>query len=64
MKLYDLRTEYREKPIGLTEKSPRFSWKMETKEQNTIQTAYEIYVTDENGNVVWNSGKKCQTSPF
>ena len=58
MKLYDLRTEYREKPIGLTEKSPRFSWKMETKEQNTIQTAYEIYVTDENGNVVWNSGKK------
>ena len=58
MKLYDLRTEYRENPIGLTEKAPRFSWKIESEEQNTIQTAYEINVTDENGNVVWNSGKK------
>lgn len=58
MKLYDLRTEYRENPIGLTDKAPRFSWKMESEEQNTIQTAYEIHVTDENGNVVWNSGKK------
>ena len=58
MKLYDLRTEYRENPIGLTDKAPRFSWKIESEEQNTIQTAYEINVTDENGNVVWNSGKK------
>ena len=58
MKLYDLRTEYRKNPIGLTEKAPRFSWKMESEEQNTIQTAYEIKVTDENGNIVWNSGKK------
>ena len=58
MKLYDLRTEYRENPIGLTDKAPRFSWKMESEEKDTLQTAYEIKVTDENGNVVWNSGKK------
>ena len=58
MKLYDLRTEYRENPIGLTDKAPRFSWKIESEEQNTIQTVYEINVTDEKGNVVWNSGKK------
>ena len=58
MKLYDLRTEYRENPIGLTDKAPRFSWKIESEEQNTIQTAYEINVTDEKSNVVWNSGKK------
>ena len=58
MKLYDLRTEYRVNPIGLTDKAPRFSWKIEAEEQNTIQTAYKINVTDENGNVVWNSGKK------
>ena len=55
MKLYDLRTEYRENPIGLTDKAPRFSWKIESEEQNTIQTAFEINVTDEKGNVVWNS---------
>ena len=58
MKLYDLRTEYRENPIGLTDKAPRFSWKMESEEKDTLQTAYEIKVTDENANVVWNSGKK------
>ena len=42
MKLYDLKTEYRENPIGLTDKAPRFSWKMESQEKNTLQTAYEI----------------------
>ena len=58
MRLYDLRTEYRENPIGLTEKAPRFSWKIESDEKDTVQTAYEISVTDENGKVVWNSGKR------
>ena len=58
MRLYDLRTEYRENPMGLTEKAPRFSWKMESQEKDTLQTAYEIHVTDENGKLVWNSGKK------
>ena len=58
MKLYDLKTEYRENPIGLTDKAPRFSWKIQSQEKDTLQTAYEIKVTDENGKVVWNSGKK------
>ena len=53
MKLYDLRTEYRENPIGLTEKAPRFSWKIESDEKDTVQTSYEIKVTDENGKLVW-----------
>ncbi|WP_455502900.1 family 78 glycoside hydrolase catalytic domain [Blautia sp.] len=58
MRVYDLRTEYRENPIGLTDKAPRFSWKMESQEKDTLQTAYEIHVTDENGKLVWNSGKR------
>ena len=58
MKLYDFRTEYRENPIGLTAKEPRFSWKIESQEKDTLQTAYEIHVTDENGKLVWNSGKR------
>ena len=49
MRLYDLRTEYRINPIGLTAKAPRFSWKMESQEKDTLQTAYEINVTDEDG---------------
>lgn len=28
MKLYDLRTEYRENPRGLSVECPRFSWKI------------------------------------
>ena len=52
MRLYDLRTEYRENPMGLTAKAPRFSWKMESQEKDTLQTAYEIHVTDENGKLV------------
>ena len=58
MRLYDLRTEYRVNPMGLTAKAPRFSWKIESQEKDTLQTAYEIHVTDENGKLVWNSGKK------
>ena len=30
MKLYDLRIEYKVNPIGITEKNPRFSWKLES----------------------------------
>ena len=58
MRLYDFRTEYRENPIGITEKAPRFSWKIESDEKDTVQTSYEIKVTDENGKLVWDSGKK------
>ena len=58
MRLYDLRTEYRVNPIGLTAKTPRFSWKIESQEKDTLQTAYEIHVTDEKGKLVWNSGKR------
>lgn len=58
MRLYDFRTEYRENPIGLTEKAPRFSWKIESDEKDTVQTSYEIKVTDENGKLVWDSRKK------
>ena len=72
MRLYDFRTEYRENPIGLTEKAPRFSWKIESDEKDTVQTSYEIKVTDENGEqamralahigVIWKSmPKRCKT---
>ncbi len=58
MRLYDFRTEYRANPIGITDKVPRFSWKMASDEQNTIQTSYEIKVMDEKKNQVWDSGKR------
>ena len=58
MKLYDLRTEYRINPVGLSNRRPRFSWKMDSTEKNTMQTSYKINIMDENGNQVWDSGTK------
>lgn len=62
MRLYDVRTEYQRNPIGIDVKKPRFSWKMESDKQDTVQEAYQIQVTQMNflGNserIVWNSGK-------
>lgn len=62
MRLYDFRTEYRENPIGLTEKAPRFSWKIESDEKDTVQTSYEIKVTDEMENLYGIVGKRYLTS--
>ena len=42
MKLYDLRTEYRENPIGLTDKAPRFSWKIKALKRAAGQVADSI----------------------
>ena len=56
MRLYDLRTEYQKDPIGLNCRRPRFSWKIETEERNTLQKSYRIQVSlDEKK--VWDSGK-------
>ena len=62
MRLRDVKVEYRDNPIGLDVKKPRFSWKLESEQGNTMQTAYRIYVTnhDEVGkdkNIVWDSEK-------
>ena len=44
MKLYDLRTEYRVNPIGIDRRHPRFSWKMESEQADTVQKSYRILV--------------------
>ena len=43
-------------PIGIDEKKPRFSWKLQSKISGTIQTAYRIIVRSDN-DTVWDSGK-------
>lgn len=59
-----LTVEGRENFIGLQSQSPRLSWKItDSKERNTIQTAYQVYVSSsekkaESGDAdLWNSGK-------
>jgi alpha-L-rhamnosidase len=55
--IVNLRVEYTETPIGIDVRNPRFSWQMHSKESGSFQTAYQIIVKDESGQVAWNSGK-------
>lgn len=51
-----LLTNELENPLNIEE--PSFRWVVNDKDDNEIQTAYEIIVTDEiSGNTVWDSGK-------
>ncbi|MEI6520362.1 MAG: glycoside hydrolase family 78 protein [bacterium] len=63
MKITNLRCEYTVKPIFIENKTPRFSWEMQTDRRGAMQSAYRIIIatTHENlskGNAdIWDSGK-------
>ena len=59
LKVKNLICEYHTDPIGIDIQKPRLSWQMLLDENNVLQTAYEIKVTDQSakGSEVWNSGK-------
>ena len=61
MKLYDLRTEYRVNPIGIAEKHPRFSWKLESEEKDTVQQSYHIVVKN-GADIVWETKAESEES--
>lgn len=61
MKLYDLRTEYRVNPMGITERRPRFSWKLGTEEKDTVQQSYHIVIKDHDS-IVWENGAESEES--
>ena len=52
----NLRVENLKKPIGIDTAEPRFSWQITSNKQNVRQTAYQIIVSDNKGEV-WNTGK-------
>ena len=54
MKAIRLRVEYLKNPIGIDDRKPRLSWNCEG---GIKQTAYHILAKDEDGNVLWDSGK-------
>lgn len=51
-----LRVENMEKPMGIDTDKPRFSWIILSDKQNVKQTAYQIIVSTDKGEV-WNSGR-------
>lgn len=51
-----LKVENLTNPLGIDTDKPRFSWQIMSEKQDVRQTAYEIVVCDDKGEV-WNSGK-------
>ncbi|HTG66859.1 MAG TPA: alpha-L-rhamnosidase N-terminal domain-containing protein, partial [Flavobacterium sp.] len=59
IQINNLKVENAVTPIGLDVSQPVFSWQMETSTKNRgyYQNAYQIIVTNNQGNEVWNTGK-------
>lgn len=61
LQIVNLKTDFRITPLGFDNPIPEFSWILQSTERGTMQTAYEIYVSDDSkkldaGNC-WQSGK-------
>lgn len=55
MKLYDLTVEYQKKAKGLSVRIPRFSWKIQSDRQDTVQAWYSLRVWKKE-KIVWETG--------
>lgn len=47
LRLYDLTVDYLTSPVGMDRPAPRFSWKLDSNSENTVQTAYVLKVNGE-----------------
>lgn len=57
IQVHDLRCEYERNPLGIDVRKPRLSWKLVSEQRGVVQSAYQLRVTDEQGEVVWETGK-------
>ena len=57
IQVQDLRCEYERNPLGIYIREPRLSWKLVSEERGVVQSAYQIRVTDEQGSMLWDTGK-------
>ncbi len=56
MKLYDLKTNRQKELLGIDTK-PYFSWKLQSGENDTVQTSYRLVLKD-GENTVWDTGER------
>jgi alpha-L-rhamnosidase len=56
-----VQTEYTTEPLGISEPSPRFTWRIDTDAGNWRQEACQVRITLEDGSEVWDSGQLAQT---
>lgn len=55
LSIKEIRIEYRDKPVGMGEKKPRFSWKLPSEWGDVFQSAYRLRVRG--GEVNYDTGK-------
>ncbi|MBS7566700.1 glycoside hydrolase family 78 protein [Mucilaginibacter sp. Bleaf8] len=46
LSVYDLTVDYQTNPLSTESLSPRFSWKIKSNQQNTVQQAYDLKIGD------------------
>ena len=56
LRVLDLRCEYQLNPLGIDSIGPRLSWKLASDQRNASQSAYQIQVSDGQGDR-WDSGE-------
>lgn len=56
--IQNITCEHMVNPLSVTTKNPRFSWELKSDENDIYQDFYKIQVWEENGEIVWDSGKQ------
>ncbi|TCC90028.1 alpha-L-rhamnosidase [Pedobacter frigiditerrae] len=56
LKIVDLTCEYRTNPLGVDVAKPSLSWKLQSSQYNVLQSAYQIIVADNLGDLKSNKG--------
>ncbi|MBK5203368.1 MAG: family 78 glycoside hydrolase catalytic domain [Prolixibacteraceae bacterium] len=63
IKIKSLKVEMQKNPMGVSNKTPRFSWQIITDQNNLEQTSYQVEIAKDEANLkqeknlIWNSGK-------
>src|SRR5882724_11089067 len=61
LKIVKPRTEYKENPVGIDTRAPRFSWEIQSDRRGVTQSAYQIIITQAAAEMrnlpVWDTGK-------
>lgn len=61
LKVYDLTVEHKTNPVGLHDRHPRLSWKLQSEGKDIMQTAYMIRVATSSdfsrSKILWESGR-------
>lgn len=56
MKIYDFEIDHQREALGLTNPFPRFSWKIMSENENTLQMSYQLRLWQER-NLLWDTGE-------